>query len=436
MAVMLTVKLAPRVVTSFNPSMAIDMEAPVTVDQQPMILPKEGRCPFDPPSALLHGDAVRRLRYADGHLGWLVTGHAAAKAVLMDPHFSVNPSLQHQPLQDRPRFDADAGIPPGLFAAMDGPEHIRFRKVLARYFNPRASRLLEPEIANIVERQLGLLATEHGPVDLISAFALPVHSRVICHLIGVPPELFEHFAEFSKAFTNRGMHVPGSSLSVAGLLSHTLDLVERRRRQLGTDFLSSLIHEAGLTDDEICGITLLLFSAGHETTVNTFALALLALFGDVRQFDAARFGETPMTQVVEELLRYVSIVDIRERTATEDIRVNGCRIGAGESVTISLAAANRDAAKYSEPLVLNLGRSAEGHLGFGHGVHHCLGQHVARAELRIGLEGLLRRFPDIRLAVDVKDLRFTPDLDHYGIYALPVAWGRDDTDDRCVAEPC
>jgi cytochrome P450 len=125
---------------------------------------------------------------------------------------------------------------------MDAPEHTRFRRALALYFNPRASRLIEPEIANIVERQLDLLAAEDGPVDLISAFALLVHSQVTCNLLGVPTELLERFAEFSEAFTNRDVDAPERSQSVAALLAHILDLVDERTDRPGTDLLSSLIH--------------------------------------------------------------------------------------------------------------------------------------------------------------------------------------------------
>jgi cytochrome P450 len=162
--------------------------------------------------------------------------------------------------------------------------------------------------------------------------------------------------------------------------------------------------------------------AGHETTANMLALGTFALLEHPNQLEALRSDPELMPGAVEELMRYLSIADIFYRYATDDLEVGGETIPAGSTVVVSLLAANRDPLRYENPDDLDLRRNARGHLSFGHGVHQCLGQQLARIEMRAGFTGLLRRFPTLRLAVPADEVKVKSDMNIYGVHALPVTW--------------
>jgi len=213
---------------------------------------------------------------------------------------------------------------------------------------------------------------------------------------------------------------------------YMLDLVQAKRAQPGDDLLSGLITrgdddpEAALTDEELVHIGNVLLIAGHETTANMLALGTLALLEHPAQLAALRADFSLVDQAVEELLRYLSIVQFGlVRTATEDVEVGGQRIPAGEPIVASLAAANRDPAQFPEPDELDLSRAYSPHLAFGHGVHQCLGQQLARVEMKVGFRALLERFPSLRLAVPLEQVRMRDEAFIAGVHELPVTWDDD-----------
>jgi cytochrome P450 len=186
--------------------------------------------------------------------------------------------------------------------------------------------------------------------------------------------------------------------------------------------LSGLAEHDELTADEQAGLAILLLIAGHETTANMLALGAFALLANPPRLEEVRDKEEGVAAAVDELLRYLTIVQHVIRVALEDVERNGCLIRAGESVTVALSAANRDASHFADPDVLDLTRSTAGHLAFGYGLHRCLGQQLARAEMRIALPALLRRFPALRLAVAPKDVPLRSDMTISGVHKLPVTW--------------
>jgi cytochrome P450 len=205
--------------------------------------------------------------------------------------------------------------------------------------------------------------------------------------------------------------------------AHTV--IEAKRTSPADDLLSELVLKGELTDTELVGAAMMLFSAGHETTANTLALSTFFLLCDRSRWDALRADPSSIAGAVEELLRYITIVQTgaATRTALEDVDLNGTTIRAGESVCVSLAAANRDPARFTDPDRFDPSRDANDHLAFGHGRHMCLGQHIARLELQIGLAGLMRRFPTLSLAVPAQDVQlYHGDHQLYGVHELPVAW--------------
>ncbi|WP_456316820.1 cytochrome P450 [Streptomyces cavernicola] len=166
----------------------------------------------------------------------------------------------------------------------------------------------------------------------------------------------------------------------------------------------------------------LLLAAGLDTTANMIALGTFALLRNLDQLSALRAEPELADQAVEELLRYLTVADPAVRTALEDVEVEGQLIRAGDTVTLSFQAANRDPARFPEPDRLDLRRRAVGHVAFGHGAHQCLGQQLARVEMRIALPALLRRFPTLRLAVDPSEVPLREQNNIYGVRALPVTW--------------
>jgi cytochrome P450 len=207
------------------------------------------------------------------------------------------------------------------------------------------------------------------------------------------------------------------------LMSFLGELVEHKRSEPADDLLSGLISSGELNTEELLTIGLTLLVAGHETTANMLSLGTYALLENPDQLAALRDDPALVDNAVEELLRYLSIVHIGPlRAAREDVEIDGVLIKAGDAVTISLPAANRDSARFDQAEELNITRPATGHVAFGHGVHQCLGQQLARIEMRVAYPALLRRFPGLRLA-DEPDAAFPrPHAAIYGLNRLLVTW--------------
>jgi cytochrome P450 len=199
------------------------------------------------------------------------------------------------------------------------------------------------------------------------------------------------------------------------------ELVAAKRAEPTDDLLSGLT-AGDLSDEELVNIGFVLLGAGLDTTANMLALGAFALLSHPGQLAALRADPGIADHAVEELLRYLSIIPFTVRTALDDVELRGERIRAGETVTVSIPAANRDPAHFADPDTLDLLRPAGGHVAFGHGVHQCLGQQLARVELRVVLPALVTRFPALRLAIPAEDVPMRTDMLIYGVHALPVTW--------------
>ncbi|WP_245872221.1 cytochrome P450 [Streptomyces alboverticillatus] len=382
---------------------------------------------FNPPAStreLRKKEPIARMTFADGHLGWLVTGYSAARAVLADPRFSARGELKHPPVPRAATLEESPAAPPGMFIQHDDPEHQRYRKLLTGQFTVRRMRLLTEWIEKTTNEHLDAMQSQGSPADLFEHFALPLPSLVICELLGVPyadREKFQHDTAVWSSFGRSTEEVTGAFVSLGAYLHR---LVTLKRSEPAEDILSGLIAaDPSLTDEELTSIAFLLLVAGHETTANQIGLGLLALFENPAQLAALRADRSLVDGAVEELLRYLSIVHHGPtRAALEDVEVEGVAIKADEVVMVSLAAANRDPARFTDPERLDVTRNATGHLAFGHGIHQCLGQQLARIELRVGLTALLDRFPGLRPAVPAHEVPLRHDMQVYGVYELPVAW--------------
>ncbi|SHF16040.1 cytochrome P450 [Streptoalloteichus hindustanus] len=389
-------------------------------------LPIERSCPFSPPTGLTElrdESPIRRLMYHGGHEGWLVTGHAAARAVLADVRFSSRPELFRSPAPLPPPARRDPQAAPGILTEFDPPEHTRYRRLLTGQFTVRRMNQLTSRIEQITEEHLDAMEQAGPPTDLVTAYALPIPSLVICELLGVPYADREQFQRNSNTLFDLTATPEQSMAAFKELESFLLDLVRRKRSAPEDDLISGLLTDDELTDQEAANIGIMLLIAGHETTANMIALGVFALLRHPDQLAALRADPDLAANAVEELMRYLSIVHIGPvRTAVADVEIEGQLIRAGESVTVSVPAANWDPAKFPEPERLDLTRRTSGHLAFGHGVHQCLGQQLARVEMRVAYPALLRRFPNLRLTVAPEEVRLRTDMAVYGVHELPVAW--------------
>ncbi|SFO88420.1 Cytochrome P450 [Amycolatopsis arida] len=382
----------------------------------------DGR-PLDPPDRLAwlrEHRPVSRMRYPDGHVGWLVTGHAAVRAVLADRRFSTRLELAHNPYGS----GEDAPLPPaqpGDFLHVDPPEHTRYRRLLTGEFTVRRMRQLADRVERFTAERLDAMERQGPPADLVPAFAQAVPALVICDLLGVPYADRERFHHHAVVVTGSIGTAEEQAASYLALQEYLAELVPAKRAEPTDDLLSGLTR-TDLTDEELTNIGVLLLGAGLDTTANMLALGTFALLGRPERVAALRADPGLVEPAVEELLRYLSIVPATVRVALEDVEIAGETIAAGDTVTVSLTAANRDPERFPEPDTLVLSRAATGHAAFGHGLHQCLGQQLARVELRIAFPALLSRFPTLRLAVPSEAVRFRSDALIHGVHALPVTW--------------
>ncbi|MFB6894058.1 cytochrome P450 [Kitasatospora sp. NPDC056327] len=385
-------------------------------------------CPFAPPPAYTdaaNGGPVSRAELPDGTPCWLVTGYPEVRTVLSDRRFSADARRPEFPFLTEGRRELVAANP--SFLRLDDPEHARLRRMVTGDFLIKRVEAMRPGIQQIVDEALDRMTAGGGPADLVAHFALPVPSLVICLLLGVPYADREAFQANSRTLLATDVDDREVARAQQELLGYLSDLAERKRAEPGDDIISRLAARDDLTLREIASTGVLLLVAGHETTANMIGLSTALLLRHPEQ--AARLADpAAVPGAVEELLRLLTIVHTGvPRLAVEDVELGGTLIRAGDGVMAMLSTANRDGGLFAaegHPGVdeVDLGREARRHLAFGFGVHQCLGQPLARAELQIALGTLFRRLPGLRLAVPEEELSFRTEALIYGLGSLPVTW--------------
>jgi cytochrome P450 len=380
--------------------------------------------PVEEMTRIREDEGVRELETGYGARAYMVTRYSDVREVLADGSRFSNAGAFRPP--DDTRTDAERDRDrAGNLLAYDPPEHSRLRRMLTPEFTVRRMRRLEPRIVEIVEDHLDALARSGPPADLVSGFALPIPSLVICELLGVPYADREEFQDRTGQLLDLSLELDLRRRLARENREYMSALVAQAQADPGEDMLGMLVREHGhdLTTDELIGIGELLLIAGHETTSNMLGLGTLALLRHPEQLALVRADPAATAPAIEELLRWISIVHTGVvRTTTTEVEIAGTRIGAGELVFCALPTANRDPALLADPERLDVRRGAPGHLAFGHGVHHCLGAPLARMEMRIAFPALLRRFPQLALAVPYEELSFRAYHFVYGLRALPVTW--------------
>ncbi len=390
-------------------------------------LPRRRTCPFDPPDGYREeagNGAVHRLRFPSGGEGWLVTGHAEAKAVLSDSRFSHRAELLASPLP--PPFELPPGdhtppaAEPGAFNKMDPPDHTRYRRIIGAFFSPHMATGLRPAIESAVGELLDAMEAKGPPAELVRDFARPLPARLIFDFLGVPEDIRAPLQDNLDVMMKLQLTLDEliESVRIVGELLDELVVGDR-----ATGVLRKLAARGELDATERRNVAWALLGGGTDTTSNMIGLGTLALLENPDQRDLLLADPELVDNAVEELLRYLTISQFgASRCALEDVTVGGRRVREGETVVVALPAANRDAGAFPDSDRLDLTRNVRGHVAFGHGVHKCIGQYLARETLRVAYPALLGRFPGLRLDVPREDLRMRDDMDHYGVHELPLTW--------------
>ncbi|MDT0381960.1 cytochrome P450 [Streptomyces sp. DSM 42041] len=379
---------------------------------------------------------VHRATLPSGVEAWLVTRYADARQALADPRLSKNPETH---AERAAHGKGKVGIPGERSANLmthllniDPPDHTRLRRLVSKAFTPRRVAAFEPRVRELADRLIDTFA-DRGEADLIHEFAFPLPIYAICDLLGVPAEDQNDFRDWAAMMLRHG-NAPrgGVGRAVKKMRGYLAELIHRKREDLGDDLISDLIrasdHGEHLTENEAAAMAFILLFAGFETTVNLIGNGTLALLRHPEQRAAleAALGRGDVAWLagaVEELLRYDGPVEMATwRFAAEPLELGGRRIAAGEPVLVVLAAADRDPERFGDPDVLDLARSDNQHLGYGHGIHYCLGAPLARLEGQIALSALFGRLPDLQLASDPDDLRWRGGLIMRGLRTLPVTF--------------
>jgi cytochrome P450 len=377
---------------------------------------------------------VQRVRLADGHPARVVLGFDAARQALSDPRISKDMLAA---LQDNSEVVAE-GLPGPEFSRhmlnVDPPDHTRLRRLVSRAFVPPRVAALEPAIRVIAEGLLDELAQAgpEGTVDLVEGYAYPLPFQVIGELLGIPeadrPDLH---AWFGVLLTGWAGDPPAEAVEASGrIVAYLRELAAAKRRSPGDDLVSVLVaaSDDALTIQELLSSLLQLVVAGHDTTASLIGNGVVALLDHPEQLQAllADLGQLPAT--IDELVRFTAPVPHATfRVTAEAVTVDGVQIPAHEQVLVCLGSANRDPARFPAPDILDIGRRDGPNLGFGHGIHYCLGAPLARLEAKVAFEALLGRHPGLRLAVGRDALAWAhgDGLVLRGLVSLPVVLGPD-----------
>ncbi|WP_216216681.1 cytochrome P450 [Amycolatopsis aidingensis] len=374
--------------------------------------------PFPPREydGLREREGLVRAHLPSGQPVWLVSRHEDVRALLTDPRISANPANA-----GFPKVARTGGVPtqeeiPGWFVGLDPPEHDRFRKVLIPEFSVPRIRRWRPTIQRTVHECVDELLASDGAADLVADFALPVPSRIICTILGVPHADRDFFESRTQTLVDlAGTTEAERAEAVRQLLRHINRLIAIKRKWPADDLISRILGTGVVSEEEMSGVVMLLLIAGHETTANNIALGVVTLLSNPQWIGDDR--------IVDELVRFHSVADlVAMRTAVADIEIGGQLIRAGEGVMPLIAAANHDSCAFEHPRDFDPGRSARGHVGFGFGVHQCLGQNLVRAEMECVYRTLFERVPNLHLTRPVAELPFKYDGTLFGLHSLPVGW--------------
>ncbi|MDQ0645326.1 cytochrome P450 [Microbacterium murale] len=361
--------------------------------------------------------AATPLRYADGHDGLIVTRHDLARDVLADPRFSQLPQRFPHRSGEAHADEIDDRAVEALAAAgllgLDAPQHGRIRRAVTSRFSVRAARAKQEKVGEIVRAQLDALQKSGAPADLTEHFSIPIATLVHCDVLGVPEHLVEGFWD----------HFVSSS-TTQQKFDYLREVIAARKADPGEDVVSDLLRSE-LSATEVEGALFVLMSSGRDSVAYIISTSMVALLTNPDQLDALREEPLLISTAIEEFMRVGAMfITLFPRTATEEIEIDGVAFHKGQTVSVSPVAANRDERHFAEPESFDIRRDAFGHLGFGHGPHGCVGQQLARIEIREAVTQLIEALPELRLvhAEQMTPMPFAHDVATYEAGSVIVAW--------------
>jgi cytochrome P450 len=341
--------------------------------------------------------AATPLEYEDGHQGLVINRYELAKLILEDKRFSQKPIRipAHQVIREEsdPGINVVGGelategeLDPGNLLFLDGEQHLKIRRAVTSRFSVRAAKGYEADIKDIVATQIKRLSAQGSPVDITEYYSEPISAHGHARVLGIPESFFK---DYERLFVGKSEE------------NEKIDYLRRvlasKKNFLADDVLSDLL-KSDLSKNEIEGLTFSLMVSGRDNVAYMISTGILALLRHPDQLQALRDDPTLIDAGIEELLRISAVfLTMFPRTAMEDVEIDGVKIARGQSVSVSAVAANHDGRQYSDPDRFDLSRDAFGHLGFGNGIHGCLGQQVARIEIKEGIMQLINAFPNLKL---------------------------------------
>ncbi|MFF4409298.1 cytochrome P450 family protein [Streptoverticillium reticulum] len=365
---------------------------------------------------------VHRTTTPGGAPVWFVTRYQDVRAALADPRLSLDKAnaTTDSTYQSSMPSELDAHL-----LNMDPPDHTRLRRLVSKAFTPRRIEGLRELIQARTDELLD--AAAGPPIDLMKTLAYPLPMAVICELLGIPADARHDF----RAWTNT-LVAPEADAAVASraalkqMHQFLADIIAAKRAEPSDDFLSAMIEARDahdrLTEPELIAMAFLTLYAGYDNAVNLIGTATLALLTHPEQMAAVRDGRIPIRAVLEEAMRWNSPFPLAvRRFALEELTIAGVRIPAGARVWLSLLSANRDSEQFTNPDTFDSTRTPA-HLGYGHGIHYCLGAPLARLEAETALSAVLHRYPKLALAAAADQLTWVPSFQKRGLQALPVTW--------------
>jgi cytochrome P450 len=391
--------------------------------------PYQRKCPFTPADEyadLMEKDVSQVTLSGSGLRIWTVTGYQTIRQLLTDPRVSASRKHANFPFYfiAPPEFRTETS-----FIGYDPPDHTTTRQKAAVTFTSRQVQRLRPRIEEIVDEQIGKLLKMDQPADFHHAFSLPVPMTVICELLGIPHTEHDFFIKHGTCLLGGHSTEAERKAAIVEVNAYIMDLIQVKRAEPGEDLLSRAMADyerAGeeYTDRDLFNMVRLLMNGGHETTASMLSLGTACLLENPDQLALLLADPEGMIKpTVEELVRIASIGDTAvPRVALEDIEIGGQTIRKGDGILCLVLAGNRDSEAFPEPDKVILTRGSRKHLGFGHGLHHCIGADLARLEMQIVWSQLFQRIPGLQLATPFLDIPRKEGAIIYGLWEMPVTW--------------
>ncbi|AQZ69616.1 putative cytochrome P450 hydroxylase [[Actinomadura] parvosata subsp. kistnae] len=403
----------------------------MSVNEQVLSYPIPAEAPLEPPAEwaeLRGGCPVAHVKLPSGDAARLITRYEDVKQVLADPRFT-----RQLTAPDAARLSADGG---GVFNSDvaqiipdSGDGHLHWRRLVGKWFTAKRMAAMRPRMAEIADSLIDDLVERGAPGDLRAGLGFPLPVYVICDMLGVPAEDRERFSYWSDTLLNLTRYGKEEiEAAQAEFFQYMSDLIAAKRAEPGDDLLSELLaaggpDEGGLEDLQIIVTGMALLVAGHETTANMIGKMVSMLLADRARWEALLADPSLVRTAVEETLRLDANSGFGlPRYLPVEAEIGGETLPKGTTVICSMAAANRDESAFEDAASMDLTRSPNPHLAFGAGAHSCLGQSLARTELQVVLEVLLRRLPTLELAVPVAELERVEGLAVGGLRTVPVRW--------------